>query len=322
MRPIGEIKDEAEAKRFGDYLYANEIHCDVDEDEDCWTIWIHDDDQIAKAESELAEFLKTPGHPRYTQASARAEKIRQDEAKEEERATRRQVDVRTEVFSQSAGVAPTLTFFIIGLCVLIHLMKTTGRDLSPLYISQYGLNQTIINSSVKTGEEVRRYNRPSVLPEITGQEVLVGSEFQSVGKFQIWRLVTPIFMHGSLLHILFNMYWLYFLGSAMESRLGLRRFAGFILIAAILSNIGQYIAQGPFFLGMSGVNYGLFGYLWIRGKNDPNFGIQLDQSTIAIMLIWLVVCFTGLVGNVANVAHTLGLIVGVAAGWLAAQRAR
>ena len=63
MRPIGEIKDEVEARRFGDFLYANEIHCDVDEDEDCWTIWIHDDDQIAKAESELAEFLKTPGHP-------------------------------------------------------------------------------------------------------------------------------------------------------------------------------------------------------------------------------------------------------------------
>ena len=321
MRPIGEIKDEAEAKRFGDYLYANEIHCDVDEDEDSWTIWIHDDDQIAKAESELAEFLETPGHPRYTQASARAEKIRQDEAKEEERAARRQVDVRTEVFNQATGIAPTLTFFMIGLCILLHLMKMTERDLSSLYISQYGYTQTIISSDVNTGEEIRKYDRPSVLPEITGQEVLVGSEFQSVGKYQIWRLVTPIFMHGSLLHILFNMYMLYFLGSAMESRLGLRRFAGFILIAAILSNIGQYIAEGPIFLGMSGVNYGLFGYLWIRGNSDPTFGIQLDQGTIAIMLIWLVVCFTGLVGNVANTAHTLGLIVGVAAGWLAAQRA-
>ena len=40
MRPIGEIKDEAEAKRFGDYLYANEIHCDIDEDEDLSLIHI------------------------------------------------------------------------------------------------------------------------------------------------------------------------------------------------------------------------------------------------------------------------------------------
>ena len=41
-----------------------------------------------------------------------------------------------------------------------------------------------------------------------------------------------------------------------------------------------------------------------------------------MLLIWFVICFTGLVGNIANAAHTLGLIVGVAAGWLAAQRAR
>ena len=40
-----------------------------------------------------------------------------------------------------------------------------------------------------------------------------------------------------------------------------------------------------------------------------------------MLLIWFVVCFTGLVGNIANAAHTLGLIVGVIAGWLAAQRA-
>ena len=112
MRPIGEIKDEAEARRFGDFLYANEIHCDVDEDEDSWTIWIHDDDKIAKAESELAEFLKTPGHPRYTQASARAEKIRQDEAKDEERAARRQVDVRTEVFG-GVQATPYLSLSLI-----------------------------------------------------------------------------------------------------------------------------------------------------------------------------------------------------------------
>ena len=79
--------------------------------------------------------------------------------------------------------------------------------------------------------------------------------------------------------------------------------------------------SGPAFGGMSGVNYALFGYIWIRGNNDPRFGLQLDQGTITMLLIWFVVCFTGLVGNIANAAHTLGLIVGVIAGWLAAERA-
>ena len=73
---------------------------------------------------------------------------------------------------------------------------------------------------------------------------------------------------------------------------------------------------------MSGVNYGLFGYLWIRGKLDPTFGFQLDPSTIAIMLIWFGVCLIGLMPNVANTAHAIGLISGAGMGWIAAQRAR
>ena len=54
MRSIGEIPNEADAKRFGDYLYANGIASDVDEDEGTWTVWIHDDEQITKAEEELS----------------------------------------------------------------------------------------------------------------------------------------------------------------------------------------------------------------------------------------------------------------------------
>jgi GlpG protein len=73
---------------------------------------------------------------------------------------------------------------------------------------------------------------------------------------------------------------------------------------------------------MSGVNYALFGYIWIRGGRDPSFDLQLDQSTITILLIWFAICFTGLVGNIANTAHTMGLVIGAAWGWLAARRAR
>lgn len=322
MRPIGEITDETEAKRFGDYLYANGIACDVDEDEGIWTVWIHDDDQLTKAETELAEFMETPGHPRYTQASARAEKIRQEEAKEDERAARRQIDVRTQVFGQATGSKPLLTLFMIGLCVIIHLLKVSGRDLSPLYYTNISLT-TAAKQSMSHGEQMQyRLNRV-LPPEITGKKIgLAGNDKpERVGVGEMWRLITPIFMHGGFLHIIFNMYWLYFLGGVMEGKLGLGRFLGFVLLAAVLSNIGQYITEGPYFLGMSGVNYGLFGYLWIRGKLDPTFGFELDPSTIAIMLIWFGVCLVGLMPNVANTAHALGLIVGCAAAWIATQRA-
>ena len=111
------------------------------------------------------------------------------------------------------------------------------------------------------------------------------------------------------------------MGGGLEGKLGLGRTLGFILLAAVVSNLRQYFLSGPAFGGMSGVNYALFGYIWIRGNIDPRFGLQLDQGTITMLLIWFVVCFTGLVDNIANAAQTLGLIVGVIAGWLAAQRA-
>lgn len=318
MRPIGEIKDETEAKRFGDYLYANGIACDVDEDEGIWTVWIHDDDQLTKAETELAEFIETPGHPRYTQASARAEKIRQEEAKEDERAARRQVDVRTEVFG-GVQAPPYLTYCLIGICLVVQLMQMTDRDVSFLRMSAIDITQAA-KASMNQAQETEYRVRNVFLPEITGQKIVLpdGESVDRVG--QIWRVVTPIFLHFGLLHIIFNLYWLYYLGGGLEGRLGLGRVLGFILLAAVISNMGQYLLSGPGFGGMSGVNYALFGYIWIRGNSDPHFGLQLDQGTIAMLLIWFVICFTGLVGNIANTAHTLGLIVGTAAGWLATQR--
>ena len=77
---------------------------------------------------------------------------------------------------------------------------------------------------------------------------------------EIWRLFTPILMHGDFLHIFFNMLWLRDLGSMIEGRQGTWLFALQVLVFALISNMVQYILSGPSFLGMSGVVYGLFGY--------------------------------------------------------------
>ena len=320
MRPIGEIDNETDAKRFGDYLYANGTANDVDEDEGTWTLWVHDDDLLAQAEAELGKFLKDPKSSRYTKGVQKAVKLREKETKENELAAKRQVDVRTQVFGQSTIGTPYLTFLIIGLCVMVQVMTVAEKDVSKLKISNFPAKQHITVTRVSTGEETRQVN-DTFLAEITGKKVLVGSKYEKAGTGQVWRLVTPILLHFSWMHFIFNLYWLYFLGGGMEGKLGAGRFLGFILLAAVLSNLGQYLLSGPNFGGMSGVNYGLFGYLWIRGNRDPSFGLQLDQGTITMLLIWFAICFTGLVGPIANTAHTLGLVVGVAGGWLASQRA-
>jgi GlpG protein len=320
MRAIGKFSNEQEARRLGDYLYANGIANDVDEEDGEWMLWVHDDDQLPQAEAELAKFLSDPAAHRYAQAEGQAARLRKEEAQANARAAKRQVDVRTQVFGQSAMGTPYFTFLLIGLCVIVQMLAVAEKDLEVLKISNFGATQHITVTQISTGEKKQKVNN-TFLAEITGKKVLVGSNYETAGTGQVWRLVTPILLHFGWMHFIFNLYWLYFFGVGMEGRLGTGRFLGFILLAAVLSNLGQYLLSGPNFGGMSGVNYGLFGYLWIRGNRDPSFGLQLDQGTITMLLIWFVICFTGLVGPIANTAHTLGLVVGVAAGWLAAQRA-
>ena len=127
---------------------------------------------------------------------------------------------------------------------------------------------------------------------------------------QVWRLVTPIFLHFGLLHILFNMYWLYDLGTMIERRLGSILYILLILAIAVPSNYAQFAVTGPMFGGMSGVVYGLFGYVWVRGRLEPTSGLNLQSNVAVIMIGWFVLCATGLVGNMANWAHGGGLAMG------------
>jgi GlpG protein len=140
---------------------------------------------------------------------------------------------------------------------------------------------------------------------------------------QLWRLFTPIFIHFHALHIFFNMLWLRDLGSMIEARQSSLNLVILVLAVAAGSNLAQfYVTHNPAFGGMSGVVYGLLGYVWIRGKLDPASGLYLHKSTVTMMLIWLVLCFTGILGPIANYAHLAGLLLGMGWGWLSSLRYR
>jgi len=144
--------------------------------------------------------------------------------------------------------------------------------------------------------------------------------FSQVLHGEVWRLATPMLVHFGILHILFNMMWLWDLGRLIELVRGSAFLLGFVVATGIASNVAQYAITGnPLFGGMSGVVYALLGYVWMQGRHNPRFGFILHKSTVIMMLGWYVLCWTGLAGPIANWAHTAGLVLGVAWGYLEAK---
>jgi GlpG protein len=123
-------------------------------------------------------------------------------------------------------------------------------------------------------------------------------------------------MHFGILHLVFNMFWLADLGAQFEMLRKSWRLAGFVVGAAIFSNLAQYLWHGPGFGGMSGVVYALFGYTWMKAHFEPNTKFRLNTGAVPTMLIWLFLCMTGALGPIANAAHLAGLVFGVVAGAL------
>ncbi|MDF3037172.1 MAG: hypothetical protein K0S28_2446 [Paucimonas sp.] len=146
------------------------------------------------------------------------------------------------------------------------------------------------------------------------------SGLQQVGNGEIWRLFTPMFLHFGVLHIVFNMLWTWDLGRLIEARRGSVFYGAFVLALSVASNLAQYGKTGsPMFGGMSGVVYGLLGYVWGQGFGRSDLGFALNRSTVVMMLVWYALCWTGLLGPIANWAHTAGLIVGVGWGYISAS---
>lgn len=151
---------------------------------------------------------------------------------------------------------------------------------------------------------------------IRGQQIFHHTFSAMLSTGQWWRLVTPAFMHFSELHLVFNLLWIWVVGSRIEQLHGRWVMLCLFLSAAILSNLAQFLVSGPMFGGMSGVVYAVLGYSWLWDKQGyrPRFG--LPQGLMGFMLVWLVLGYLGILqwvgmGAVANTAHLVGLLVGL-----------
>ncbi len=135
--------------------------------------------------------------------------------------------------------------------------------------------------------------------------------------WQAWRYVTPAFIHFSVLHLVFNLLWWWYLGGQIEQRLGSGKLFILLIVGAALPNIAEFFVSGPRFGGLSGVVYALLGYSWLRTRLQPDCGLAMPPALMGFMLVWLVLGFLDMLGTpTANMAHLVGLLVGIAQGWL------
>ena len=297
MRIIGHIENETAARYFGDFLYVRGLPNTIEQDQGSWAVWVHDENDLENAGEWLGKFRANPSGQEFSTAGNAAGKREQE--KKELTAFQKRIHGRREWVRKlgASGVGP-LTVLLMVISIVVAVISKWGHNVGPimaLFITNWDGNGTFVQG----------------LPEIRHGEV--------------WRFFTPMFIHFGPMHIFFNMLWLRDLGSMIESRESTWKLLFLVLLTAGGSNLAQYSISipsipwlgggSPDFGGMSGVVYGLFGYIWMRGKFDPASGLQLHKSTVSMMLVWLVLCMTGLLGPIANLAHLFGLLIGMGSGY-------
>lgn len=282
MRQIGTIDDLEQATRFKKYLISEGISCTVNPSESGQAVWVHEEDQLDRARDELSRFKSEPDHVRYQAVRPQAARVSVAELQKlTPKNRRRTVDLRERWSSPTIDHCP-VCFGLMGLMVVVALL--TGLD-------------------------------PRQHPDFS-ERMFFSSDgsLNEIASGEVWRLVTPILLHFGILHFLFNLLMLRDLGLLIEYRMGSLKFVGMVLVLAATSNFAQFALYGGAFGGMSGVIYGLFGFLWIRSKLDPEDGFWIHPSSVTYILGWYVLCMLGIIPHVANGAHTGGLVVGAAMG--------
>lgn len=316
MRFIGSLSDHKHAERFVAYLITQGIQSHIEPEDEQFEIWIKDEDSLPSAVTALDEFRDSPDEPKYVEAPTQAREIQNQLIRKRKRIAKNVVSVSDRMGRRNHSLTITL-MVICGVVALLTNFGENGRwDRVPFR------SLAFVSEPKSEVNEFTSINDPQL-------------RLKSVLDGEIWRLVTPIFIHHGVFHLIFNMYWLFVLGAQIENRFGTLWYAALVLGSAAISNliqclvpdsvggsvpvpVGQYVVN--LLGGMSGVNYALFGFIWMRILYDPRCGLQLGQFTVVILLGWLVFCMTPLAveftgGRPANWAHAIGMLVGVMAGY-------
>jgi rhomboid protease GluP len=135
---------------------------------------------------------------------------------------------------------------------------------------------------------------------------------------QFWRLITPVLLHGGILHIGFNMYALYIFGPGLERHFGHWRFLALYLLGGFAGNVLSFVFSPAYSLGSSTAIFGLLGaegvFLY---QNRELFGKNARSALVNIVIIGVANLAIGVSPGIDNWGHVGGLLGGVSFAWLA-----
>ena len=138
-----------------------------------------------------------------------------------------------------------------------------------------------------------------------------------VRQGEVWRLITATLLHVNFIHLLFDVMVTWTFGTYVEERVGPLKTLALFLLLGLASMAAEFaVLSGG--VGLSGIGYGLFGFLWILHSRDPRYADGMDKGTIQTLVAWFFICIFMTVTDiapVANIAHGVGCLVGAAVGF-------
>jgi GlpG protein len=313
MRQVGSLESEAVARKFAAWLLAQRIEAHAEQEPAGWVVWVREEDQLEKAREEFTHFREHPDDSKYQSAEKSAEAVLREDAARRQQAQGKVIEMRGRW--GAPGLPGTrrnapIAMLLIGISAVVALLTW---------------NDTMEQS--ETRDELSSTVRALLFVDPLAAHLSASGELRphvdmwaSIERGEVWRLVTPIFIHFGLVHIAFNAMMLFSFGSVVENRRGAIFMLLFALAVAAIEETIRGIAVP--FGGLSGVCYGLIGYIFIKSRFDDRERYFLSPGTTFLALAWLVLCILrefpafqpmlAALPTAANTVHVVGLLAGAA----------
>jgi rhomboid protease GluP len=210
-------------------------------------------------------------------------------------------------------VKPYVTYAILGFTALVYLLQ-----LASLYLVSGYLGSRLLSIFHISVSGLGAFDTVALLGEKINELIRIG---------QVWRLLTPVFLHDSnlpfgLLHIGFNMYALFLYGRGLEARFGHGRFALLYFLSAFAGNVFSFLLTPNPSLGASTA---VFGLLAAEGmfvfQNRKLLGNRANRALMNVLYIAGINLFIGFnTHGVDNWGHLGGILGGVLFTWFGGPR--